>query len=108
MSYKARQNGQFILKSSDNMWSTGGGNGKPLQYSCHENPMNSMKRQKDTTPEDELPKSEDVQYATRDEWRPITRAPEREKQLGQSENNAQLWMCLVMKVKSDAVKNNIA
>ena len=45
-------------------WSTGGGNGNPLQYSCLENPMNSMKRQKDMTPEDEPPRSEGVQYAT--------------------------------------------
>ena len=79
MSYKARQNGQFILKSSDNMWSTGGGNGKPLQYSCHENPMNSMKRQKDTTPEDELPKSEDVQYATREEQRAVTNSSRKDE-----------------------------
>ena len=79
MSYKARQNGQFILKSSDNMWSTGGGNGKPLQYSCHENPMNSMKRQKDTTPEDKLPKSEDVQYATREEQRAVTNSSRKDE-----------------------------
>ena len=46
------------------MWSTGEGNGKPLQYSCLENPMNSMKRQKDRTLKDELPRSVDAQYAT--------------------------------------------
>ena len=51
------------------MWSTGEGNGKPLQYSCLENPMNSMKRQKDRTLKDELPKSVDAQYATGDQWR---------------------------------------
>ena len=48
------------------MWSTGEGNGKPLQYSCFENPMNSMKRQKDRTLKDELPRSVGVQYATVD------------------------------------------
>ena len=51
------------------MWSTGEGNGKPLQYSCLENPMNSMKRQKDRTLKDELPRSEGAQYATGDQWR---------------------------------------
>ena len=51
------------------MWSTGEGNGKPLQYSCRENPMNSMKRQKDRTLKDELPRSVGTQYATGDLWR---------------------------------------
>ena len=48
------------------MWSTGEGNGKPLQYSCLENPMNSVKGQKDRTLKDELPRSVGVQYATGD------------------------------------------
>ena len=48
---------------------TGEGNGKPLQYSCLENPMNSMKRQKDRTLKDELPRSVDAQYATEDQRR---------------------------------------
>ena len=51
------------------MWSTGEGNGKPLQYSCLENPMNSMKRQKDMTLKDELPRSVGAQYATGEQWR---------------------------------------
>ena len=51
------------------MLSTGKGNGKPLQYSCPENPMNSMKRQKDRTLKDGLPRSLGAQYATRDQWR---------------------------------------
>ena len=51
------------------MWSTGEGNGKPLQYSCPENPMNSMKRQKDRTLKDELPGWVGAQYATGDQWR---------------------------------------
>ena len=51
------------------MRSTGEGNGKPLQYSCLENPMNSMKRQKDRTLKDELPRSVGAQYATGDQWR---------------------------------------
>ena len=80
-------------------WFTGGGNGKLMQYFCHENPMNSMKRQKYMTVEDESSRSEGVQYATK--------APERMKQLGQSGNDAWLWICLVMEVKSDAAKNSI-
>ena len=51
------------------MWSTGEGNGKPLQYSCLENAMNSMKRQKDRTPKDELPRMVGAQYASGDQWR---------------------------------------
>ena len=50
------------------MWSTGEGNGKPLQYPCLENPMNSMKRQKDRTLKDELPRLVGAQYATGEEW----------------------------------------
>ena len=57
------------MESSDKMWSTGEGNGKPLQYSCLENPMNSMKRQKDRTLKDELPRSVGAQYDTEDQWR---------------------------------------
>ena len=57
MPCKATQDGWVMVKSSDKTWSTGKGNGKPLQYSCLENPMNSMKRQKDRTMKDELPRS---------------------------------------------------
>ena len=60
---------QVMVGSSDKMWSTREGNGKPLQYSCLENPMNSMKRQKDTTLKNELPRSVGAQYATGDQWR---------------------------------------
>ena len=58
------------------MWSTGEGNGKPLQYSCLDNPMNSMKRQKDRTLKDELPRSVGAQYATGDQWRNNSRKNE--------------------------------
>ena len=58
-----------MVERSDRMWSTGEGNGKPLQYSCLENPTNSMKRQKDRTLKDELPMSVGAQYATGDQWR---------------------------------------
>ena len=58
------------------MWSIGEGNGKPLQYSCLENPMNNMKRQKDRTLNDELDRSGDAQYATGDQWRNNSRKTE--------------------------------
>ena len=67
--------------------------------------MNSMKRQKDRTQKDELPRLVGVQYVTGDQWKII---PERMKRQSQSENNAQLWMWLVMEVKSNAVKSNTA
>ena len=58
------------------MWSTGEGNGKPLQYSCLENPMNSMERKKDRTLKDELLRLIGAQYATRDQWRNNSRKNE--------------------------------
>ena len=64
------------MESSDKMWSTGEGNGKPVHYSCLENPMNSMKRQKDKTLEDELPRSVGAQYVTGDQWRNNSRKNE--------------------------------
>ena len=66
---RATQDRGVILESSDEMWSLGEGNSKPLHYSCLENPMNSTKRQKDMTLEDELPRSVGAQYATGEEWR---------------------------------------
>ena len=64
------------MESSDKLWSTGEGNGKPLQYSCLENPMNSMKRQKDRTLKDELPRLVGAQYATGNQWRNKSRKNE--------------------------------
>ena len=58
-----------MVERSDRMWSTGEGNCKPLQFSCLENPMNSIKRQKDRTLKDELPRLVGAQYATGDQWR---------------------------------------
>ena len=69
MPCRATHDGRVMLESSDKMWSTGEGNGKPLQYSCLENPMNGMKRQKDRTLKDELPRLVGAQYATGDQWR---------------------------------------
>ena len=65
-----------MVGSSDRTWPTGEGNGKPLQYSCLKSPMNSMKRQKDRTLKDELPRSVGVQYATGDHWRNNSRKNE--------------------------------
>ena len=65
----ATQDRQVVVERSDRMWTTGEGNGKPLQYSCLENPMNSMKRQKDRILKEELPRSLGAQYATGDQWR---------------------------------------
>ena len=58
-----------MVETSEKMWSTREGNGKPLQYSCLENPMNNTKRQKDRTLKDELPRLVGAQYATGDQWR---------------------------------------
>ena len=65
-----------MVERSDRMWSTGEGNGKPLQCSCLENPMNSMKKQKHRTLKDELPRSVGAQYATGDQWRNNSRKNE--------------------------------
>ena len=65
----ATQDGWVMVERFDRMWSTGEGNGKPLQYSCLENPMNSVKRQKDRTLKDEFPRLVGTQYATEDQWR---------------------------------------
>ena len=65
-----------MVENSDKTWSTGEGNGKPLQYSCLENPMNSMKRQYDRILKDELPRSVGAQYATGEEWKNRSRRNE--------------------------------
>ena len=82
------------------MWSSGEGNGKPLQYSCLENPMNRMKRQKDRTLKDELPRSIGAQYATGDQWRNSSKKNE--------EMEPKHKQHPVVDMKSDAVINNIA
>ena len=65
-----------MVESSDKTWSTGEGNGKPLQYSCLENPINSVKRHKGTTLKDELSPLVGAQYATGDQWRTNPRKSE--------------------------------
>ena len=76
-----------MVESSDRMWSTGEGNGKPFQYSCLENPMNIKKRQKDRTLKDELHRLVGAQYATGEEWRNNSRKNEETEP-----KPAQLWM----------------
>ena len=86
---RATQDGWVMVESSDKMWSTGEGNGKPLQYSCFENPMNSMKRQNDRILKEELPRLVGAQYATGDQWRNNSRKNEETEP---KQNNTQLWM----------------
>ena len=85
----ATQDGRVMVERSDTMWSTGEGNGKPLQYSCLENPMNSMKRQNDRILKEELP-GQEVPNMLLEISGEIT--PERKKGWSQSKNNTQLWM----------------
>ena len=76
MQCRATQDRQVMVKSSNRMWSSGEGNGKPLQYSCLENPMNSMKRQKDKTLKDELSRLVGAQYTIGDQCRNNSRENE--------------------------------
>ena len=87
------------------MWSTGEGNGKPLQYSCLKNPMNSMKRQNDRMLKEELPRLVRAHMLLEISGE-IT--PERMKGWSQSKNNIQLGMGLVIEARSDTVKSNTA
>ena len=94
-----------MVERSDKTWPTGEGNGKSLQYSCLEKSMNSMKRQKDRTLKDELPRSVGAQYATGDQWRNNSRNNE--------ETEPKQKQHPVVDVtgdgsRSDAVKSNIA
>ena len=108
MPRRATHDGRVMVERSDKTWSTGERNGKPLQYSCLENPMNSMNRQNDRTLKDELPRLVGAQYATGEEWRNNTRKNE-ETEPKQKQQPAVGWlMGLVMEVKPDAVKSNIA
>ena len=86
MSYGATQDGRVMVERFESMWPTKEGNGKPLQCSCLENPMNSIKRQNDRILKEELPRSVGAQYATEISGE-IT--PERMKGWSQSKNNTQ-------------------
>ena len=85
----ATQGGRVMVERSDRMWSSGEGNGKPLQYSCLENSMNNMKREKDRILKEELPRWVGAQYATGDQWRNNSRKNE---EMEPKKNNTQLWM----------------
>ena len=85
----ATQDGQVMVERSDRMWSTAEGNGKPLQYSCLENPMNTMKRQNDRLLKEELPRSVGAQHATGDQWRNNSRKNEG---MEPKQKHTQLWM----------------
>ena len=76
MPRRVTQDGHVMVQGSGKMWSTRERNGKPLQYSCLENPMNSMKRQNDRVLKEELPRSVGAQYATGDQWRNNSRKNE--------------------------------
>ena len=94
-----------MVERSDRMWSTGEGNGKPLQYSCLENPINSMKRQNDRILKEELPRLVGAQYATGDQWRNNSR-----KNKGMEPKQKQYPAVDITGngSKSNAVKSNIA
>ena len=77
MPCKATNDRWVMVERFEKTWSTGEGNGKPLQYSCLENPMNSMKRQKDMTLNDEILRSIGAQYATGEEWTNNSRKSEK-------------------------------
>ena len=84
---------QVMVEKSDRMWSTGERNGKPLQYSCLEKPMNNMKRQNNRTLRWELPRSVGAPYATGDHWRNNSgKNKETESKEKKKKNSTQLWM----------------
>ena len=87
------------------MWSTGDGNGKPLQYSCLENPMNSMKRKNDRILKEELPRLVDAQYDTGDQWRNNSR---KKKRMEPKQKQYPVVDVTGERSKVDAVKSNIA
>ena len=96
MPCRGTQDRWVMVENSDKMWSTGEGNGKPLQYSCLENPMNSMKMQKGMSLKDELPRLAGAQYATAEGWRNNSRENE--------ETEPRLKQCPVVGVTGDGSK----
>ena len=96
----ATQDRRVTVERSNRMWSTGEGNGKPLQHSCLENPMNKTKRQKDRTLKDELPRLIGAQYATGDQRRNNYRKNEETE----PKQNTQWWMWLKMESRQECCK----
>ena len=108
MPCRATQEERVMMENSDKTWFTGEGNSKPLQYSCLENPMNSMnrmKRQKDRTLKDELFRLVDVQNATGDQWRNNSRKTE---EMESKQKQHPVVDVTGNGSKSNAIKNNIA
>ena len=101
----ATQDGRVMVDRSDRMWSTGEGNGKPLQYSCLENPMNCMRRQNNRILKQELPRSVGAQYATGDQWRNNSR---KNKETEPKQKQHPVVDVMVTEARSDAVKSNTA
>ena len=101
----ATQDRRVMVERYDRTWSTGEGNGTPLQYSCLKNPMNSMKWQKYMALKDEPP-GRYVPNMLLEISGEIT--PERMKGWSQRKNNTPLWIRLVIEARFDAVKTNIA
>ena len=106
MPCRASQDGWVMAESSDKMWSTGEGNGKPPQYSCLENPMNSIWKDKMIGYWKRNSPGQQVPNMLLEISGEIT--PERMKGWSQSKNNTQLWMWLVIEARPDAIKSNIA
>ena len=94
-----------MVERSDRMWSTGEGNGKPLQYSCLENPINSMKRQNDRILKEELPRPVAAQNATGDQWR---NNPRKNEVMEPKQKQYPAVDVTGDRSKVDAVKSNIA
>ena len=101
----ATQDGRVMVDRSDRMWSTGEGNGKPLQYSCLEHPMNCMRRQNNRILKQELPRSVGAQYATGDQWRNNSR---KNKETEPKQKQHPVVDVMVTEARSDAVESNIA
>ena len=103
--FGATSNGWVMVERSDRMWSTGEGNGKTLQYSWLENPMNSMKRQDDRILKEVLPRSVGAQYATGDQWRNNSRKNE---SMEPKQKQYPVVGVTGDRTRSNAVKSNIA
>ena len=96
----ATQDGRVMVERTDRMWSTGEGNGKPLQYSCFENPMSSRNRKNVRILKEELPRSVGAQHITGDHWRNNSRKNEgmepKQKQypvVDVTDDRSKFWCC---------------
>ena len=107
MPFRATKNGWVIAESSDKMWSAGGGNDKPPQYTCYENLMSCIKGQKIWHQKMRPPGLKVSNMLLEKSRGELPIAPEWMKRPSQRVYDAQFWMCLVMKVKSNAAKNSI-